>query len=98
MTKLYLRDVGSHPERDLEITLFKDGELQFEADNGKYVHINIARAGVETLLCFLLEELRPANGKADECPTCAGLGFVNDDRGRRGINCSDCNGTGELPL
>lgn len=31
---------------------------------------------------------------ADECPTCAGLGFVNDDRGRRGVDCSDCNGSG----
>ena len=41
MSKLYLRDVGSHPERDLEVTLFPDGELQFEADNGKYVHVNI---------------------------------------------------------
>lgn len=29
-----------------------------------------------------------------ECPTCAGLGFVNDDRGRRGVDCSDCNGSG----
>jgi len=31
---------------------------------------------------------------ADECPTCAGLGFVNDKRGRRGVDCSDCNGSG----
>lgn len=31
---------------------------------------------------------------ADECPTCAGLGFVNDNRGRRGVDCSDCNGSG----
>lgn len=31
---------------------------------------------------------------ADECPTCAGLGFVNDSRGRRGVDCSDCNGSG----
>ena len=58
MAKLYLRDVGSHPERDLEVTLFPDGELQFEADNGKYVHINITRAGVKELLDFLLEEIR----------------------------------------
>lgn len=59
MAKLYLRDVGSHPERDLEVTLFPDGELQFEADNGKYVHINITSAGVKELLDFLLEEIRP---------------------------------------
>ena len=32
--------------------------------------------------------------QSDECPTCAGLGFVNDDRGRRGVDCSDCNGSG----
>lgn len=95
MGKLYLRDVGSYPERDLEITLFKDGELQFEADNGKYVHINITRAGVEELISFILEELHQKNGGADECPTCAGLGFVNDDRGRRGVDCPACNGTGE---
>ena len=31
---------------------------------------------------------------ADECPTCAGLGFVNDNRGSRGVDCSDCNGSG----
>ena len=31
---------------------------------------------------------------ADECPTCAGLGFVNDKRGRRGVDCADCNGSG----
>ena len=30
MSKIFLRDVGSHPERDLEVTLFPDGELQFE--------------------------------------------------------------------
>jgi len=47
--KIYLRDVGSHPERDLEVTLFPDGELQLEADNGKYVHINIAKNGVEEI-------------------------------------------------
>ena len=56
MSKIYLRDVGSHPERDLEVALFPDGELQFEADNGKYVHINIAREGVKELLDFLLDE------------------------------------------
>ena len=65
MTKLYLRDVGSHPERDLEVTLFPDGELQFEADNGKYVHINIAKAGVEELLKFLVEESRPTKHAPD---------------------------------
>lgn len=65
MAKLYLRDVGSHPERDLEVTLFPDGELQFEADNGKYVHINITRAGVKELLDFLLEEIRPTLRAAD---------------------------------
>ena len=59
MSKLYLRDVGSHPERDLEVTLFPDGELQFEADNGKYVHLNISKAGVDELLDFLIEEIRP---------------------------------------
>ena len=51
--KLYLRDIGSHPERDLEVTLFPDGELQFEADNGKYVHINIAKDGVEEIRILL---------------------------------------------
>ena len=51
--KIYLRDVGSHPERDLEVTLFRDGELQFEADNGKYVHININKGGVEEIVRFL---------------------------------------------
>lgn len=59
MSKIFLRDVGSHPERDLEVTLFPDGELQFEADNGKYVHINITSTGVKELLDFLLEEIRP---------------------------------------
>lgn len=65
MAKLYLRDVGSHPERDLEVTLFPDGELQFEADNGKYVHLNIAKAGVEELLKFLIKEIRPTKRAAD---------------------------------
>lgn len=92
--RIYLRDVGSYPERDLEVTLFQDGELQFEADNGKYVHINITRAGVSELIKFLLAEAQPMRRAADECPTCEGLGFVNDKRGRRGINCFDCNGSG----
>lgn len=65
MSKLYLRDVGSHPERDLEVTLFPDGELQFEADNGKYVHLNIAKAGVEELLKFLIKEIRPTKRALD---------------------------------
>jgi len=65
MTKLYLRDVGSHPERDLEVTLFPDGELHFEADNGNYVHINIAKADVEELLKFLVEESRPTKRTPD---------------------------------
>lgn len=59
MPKLFLRDIGAHPERDLEVTLFKDGELQFEADNGKYVHINISRAGVKELIDFLQKEFQP---------------------------------------
>lgn len=59
MAKLFLRDVGSHPERDLEVTLFRDGELQFEADNGKYVHINIASSGVKELFDFLQKEFQP---------------------------------------
>ena len=66
MAKLYLRDVGSHPERDLEVTLFPDGELQFEADNGKYVHINIIMAGVKELLDFLLKETGEATEKEKE--------------------------------
>ncbi len=65
MAKLYLRDIGSHPERDLEVSLFPDGELQFEADNGKYVHINITRAGVKELLDFLLKEIRPTRRALD---------------------------------
>ena len=65
MAKLYLRDVGSHPERDLEVTLFPDGELQFEADNGKYVHLNIAKAGVEELLKFLIKEIRQTKDSAE---------------------------------
>lgn len=69
MAKLYLRDIGSHPERDLEVTLFPDGELQFEADNGKYIHINITRAGVNELLNFLLEEIRPTH-KSSMCSMC----------------------------
>lgn len=56
MAKLFLRNVGSHPELDLEVTLFKDGELQFETDNG---HINIAREGVKELVDFLLAEILP---------------------------------------
>ena len=32
--------------------------------------------------------------QADECPTCAGFGFVSDKRGRLGVDCSDCNGSG----
>lgn len=84
MAKLYLRDVGSHPERDLEVTLFPDGELQFEADNGKYVHINITRAGVKELLDFLLEEIRPTPraldaAKSPRKPNCG-------DR-----DCYECN-------
>lgn len=59
MSKLFIRDIGSHPERDLEVTLFKDGELQFEADNGKYVHINIASEGVKELAAFLMKEICP---------------------------------------
>ena len=75
MSKIFLRDVGSHPERDLEVTFFPDGELQFEADNGKYVHINIAFAGVKELLDFLLEELRPPTRALDVCPWCDGKGI-----------------------
>ncbi len=70
MAKLYLRDVGSHPERDLEVTLFPDGELQFEADNGKYVHVNITREGVKELLDFLLEEIRPTPRALDAAEAC----------------------------
>ncbi len=75
MSKLFLRDVGSHPERDLEVTLFPDGELQFEADNGKYVHINITSAGVNELLDFLLEEIRPTQRALDVCPECFDTGY-----------------------
>lgn len=57
MAKLFLRDVGSYPERDLEVTLFKDGELQFESNIGKYVHINITREGARELLNFLEKEI-----------------------------------------
>lgn len=71
MSKIFLRDVGSHPERDLEVSLFPDGELQFEADNGKYVHINITRAGVKELLDFLLKEIRPTPRALDgACESC----------------------------
>ena len=70
MSKLYLRDVGSRPERDLEVSLFPDGELQFEADNGKYVHINITRAGVKELLDFLLKEIRPTPLALDSAHAC----------------------------
>ena len=70
MAKLFLRDVGSHPERDLEVSLFPDGELQFEADNGKYVHINITSAGVKELLDFLLEEIRPTQREPDGGKSC----------------------------
>ena len=70
MPKLFLRDVGSRPGRPLEVTLFKDGELQFEADNGKYVHINIPRASVKELLDFLLEEIRPITEGIDETNVC----------------------------
>ena len=62
MAKLFLRDVGSYPKRDLEVTLFPDGELQFEAGSErKYIHINIASADVQELLDFLLKEIRRAN-------------------------------------
>ena len=71
MAKLYLRDVGSHPERDLEFRLSPDGELQFVADNGKYVHINITREGVKELLDFLLEEFRPTQRALDGVEVCA---------------------------
>ena len=47
--------------------------------------------GVEALLN---KHAAQQSVQADECPTCAGLGFVNDDRGRRGVDCSDCNGSG----
>lgn len=65
MAKIFLRDVGSRPERDLEVTLFQDGELQFEADNGKYVHINITREGVSELIKFLLVEAQPTKRAPD---------------------------------
>ena len=93
MAKLYLRDVGSHPERDLEVSLFPDGELQFEADNGKYVHINITRAGVKELLDFLLKEIRPTPLALDVCPSCAGKGAYQI--GVFSETCSACHGTGK---
>jgi hypothetical protein len=58
MAKLFLRDIGSHPPRDLEVTLFPDGELQFEADNGKPVHINISKEEMLELIDFLVFENR----------------------------------------
>lgn len=93
MAKLYLRDVGSHPERDLEVTLFEDGELQFEADNGKYVHINITSAGVKELLDFLIEEIRPTQRAADVCPACRGKRYVKI--GMYHEVCEICHGTGK---
>ena len=68
--KLFLRDVGSHPERDLEVTLFPDGELQFEVHQLMYVHINISRDGVEELLNLLLEKLRPTPRALDAAEVC----------------------------
>ena len=56
MAKLFLRDIGSHPERDLEVTLFPDGELQFEANHGNYVHININKKSVAELVAWLIAE------------------------------------------
>lgn len=59
-----------------------------------------ARDGIETITTFELLHILPSDEAveqmraADECPTCAGLGFVNDNRGRRGVDCSDCNGSG----
>ena len=83
MAKLYLRDVGSHPERDLEVSLFPDGELQFEADNGKYVHINITRAGVKELLDFLLKEIRPTPRALDGAKRTAQKGSISGKRSGR---------------
>lgn len=80
MGKLYLRDIGSHPERDLEITFFKDGELQFEADNGKYVHINIAREGVSELIKFLLEETQLTKHAPDVAKAAAQKGVLHKNR------------------
>ena len=91
MTKLYLRDVGSHPERDLEVSLFPDGELQFEADNGKYVHINITRAGVKELLDFLLKEIRPTPLALDGATVCRQISHLYID----GV-CTEC-GSPEPP-
>ena len=55
-------------------------------------------AGVVSFLLLVLwfshKESHLTKRAADECPTCAGLGFVNDKRGRRGVDCSDCNGSG----
>lgn len=53
----------------------------------EYVEQYLAMAGVDRIAA-------EQSVQADECPTCAGLGFVNDDRGRRGVDCSDCNGSG----
>lgn len=52
--------------------------------------------GFTTLADWIESEAKrsPTKRAADECPTCAGLGFVNDKRGRRGVDCSDCNGSG----
>lgn len=91
MTKLYLRDVGSYPERDLEVTLFPDGELQFEADNGKYVHINITRAGVNELLDFLLKEICPTPLAMDGATVCRQIRHLYID----GV-CAEC-GSPEPP-
>ena len=91
MSKLYLRDVGSHPERDLEVSLFPDGELQFEADNGKYVHINITRAGVKELLDFLLKEIRPTPLALDGSTVCRQISHLYID----GV-CAEC-GSPEPP-
>jgi len=43
---------------------------------------------------FDIPQRSPTPRVAGECPACAGLGFVNDKRGRRGVDCSDCNGSG----
>ncbi len=89
MSKLFLRDVGSHPERDLEVTLFKDGELQFEADNGKYVHINISREGVKELVGFLAKESRPTQLAADGATPCTHDFATTDDVFDYCIHCGE---------
>jgi hypothetical protein len=51
MLTLTLRDVGEIPTRNIRVTLFDDGELQFASEDGE--HFNFNKENVSKLTTWL---------------------------------------------